>query len=146
MLEGFRCVQRFRVSFGEVDMMQHVNNVVYFRWAETIRVEYMHGVLEEEIGGENGLILAKIENTYESPIRFREHVAIGTRVARIGTKSIDFDFEAWSEDRERRCAHGRATVVVFNYVADRSIAVPERWRAKIAAYEVTRPAGIDASS
>ena len=29
------------VQWGDQDMFGHVNNVVYFRWLETARVEYM---------------------------------------------------------------------------------------------------------
>ena len=30
-----------RVRFGEVDALNHVNNVVYLRWYETLRVHYL---------------------------------------------------------------------------------------------------------
>jgi len=30
-----------RVRFGELDALNHVNNVVYLRWYETLRVNYM---------------------------------------------------------------------------------------------------------
>lgn len=30
-----------RVRFGEIDALNHVNNVVYLRWYETLRVNYM---------------------------------------------------------------------------------------------------------
>ena len=31
-----------KVRFAEVDVLNHVNNVVYLRWYETLRVNYMH--------------------------------------------------------------------------------------------------------
>ena len=30
-----------RVRFGELDALNHVNNVVYLRWYETLRVLYL---------------------------------------------------------------------------------------------------------
>ncbi|SLN14656.1 acyl-CoA thioesterase [Pseudooctadecabacter jejudonensis] len=30
-----------RVRFGELDVLNHVNNVVYLRWYETLRVQYL---------------------------------------------------------------------------------------------------------
>ena len=34
---GFPCKRRVDVQWGDVDRMQHVNNVVFFRWMETAR-------------------------------------------------------------------------------------------------------------
>ena len=31
-----------RVRFGEIDALNHVNNVVYLRWYETLRVHYLN--------------------------------------------------------------------------------------------------------
>jgi acyl-CoA thioester hydrolase len=31
-----------RVRFGEIDALNHVNNVEYLRWYETLRVNYLH--------------------------------------------------------------------------------------------------------
>ncbi|MHB8357099.1 MAG: acyl-CoA thioesterase, partial [Vulcanimicrobiaceae bacterium] len=39
MLEGFPLTTRFSIPFADIDMMQHVNNVAYIRWAETMRAE-----------------------------------------------------------------------------------------------------------
>jgi acyl-CoA thioester hydrolase len=140
MLADFRLVHRFRVTFADVDMMRHVNNVAYVRWAETLRTEYFGDVLAERVGGERGMILARTEVVYEKPIAYRENVAVGGRVARIGGKSFEFLNEIWSEDRDERCATVACTLVAFDYEANRTIAVPGIWREKIAAYEIALPA------
>jgi acyl-CoA thioester hydrolase len=135
MLEGFRLIHRFRVPFCDVDMMRHVNNVAYARWAETMRTEYFGDVLEESIGGATGIILARTEIVYERPIAYRENVAVGGRVGKIGGKSFAFETEVWSEDADVRCATIGCTLVAFDYETQRTIAVPDLWRAKIAAFE-----------
>ena len=135
MLEAYRLVNRFRVPFGDIDMLGHANNTAYLRWAETIRTEYSAEILGSFIGGERGMILAKITVTYESAIGYREAIAIGCRVSRIGTKSFDFDHEIWSEDRALRCATVASTVVAMDYTNDATIAVPSDWRDRIATYE-----------
>jgi acyl-CoA thioester hydrolase len=40
-----------KVRFGEIDALGHVNNAVYLRWYETLRVNYLHdyGVYEASI-------------------------------------------------------------------------------------------------
>jgi acyl-CoA thioester hydrolase len=138
MLEDFGLVHRFRVTFADVDMLRHANNVAYLRWAETQRTEYFGDVLGETIGGSRGMILARTEIVYERPIAYRERVAMGGRVAKIGGKSFAFAHEVWSEDRNVRCATIGCTLVAFDYVTDATIRVPDDWREKIAAYEPQR--------
>jgi acyl-CoA thioester hydrolase len=135
MLERYRKINRFRVEFADVDMLRHVNNTTYLRWAETARSEYFYDVLGEEIGGGSGMILGKMEVVYELPMFYREFVALGARVSRIGTKSFDFEHEIWSEDRAARCARITTTMVAMDYATNQSVVVPPVWRERIAAFE-----------
>lgn len=135
MLEDFPLVMHFTVPFADVDMMQHVNNVAYIRWLETLRAEYFAQVMHTPINGERGMIQATIEFTYESQLSYREQIAVGCRIPRIGTKSFDFAYEVWSVTHGRRAAHGKTAMVAFDFVTNETIAVPARWREAIAAYE-----------
>ena len=137
MLEAYRFVRRFRVPFADVDMLAHANNIAYLRWSEAIRTEYVADVLEARVGGRHGVILARLSAVYERPLAYREAVAIGCRIDRIGTKSFDVTHEVWSDESELRCASVTATVVAMNYESKTTIAVPDEWRARIAAYEGT---------
>jgi acyl-CoA thioester hydrolase len=135
MLDGFPLVSRFTVPFADIDMMQHVNNVAYIRWAEMMRSEYFAQAIGEPINGERGIIQATIDFTYERQLHYREKIAIGCRISRIGTKSWDFEYEIWSETERHRAARGVTTVVAFDFVAQASIVVPQSWRDAIGAYQ-----------
>src|SRR5476651_2022620 len=101
-LSDFRCITRFRVPFCDVVMLQHVNNVSYAVWAETIRCMYFAEVLKESLSSANGIIMARLELDYEEPLDYREEVAVGCRISRMGRKSFDFTYEIWSETRQQR--------------------------------------------
>lgn len=135
MLEGFPLVMRFTVPFADVDMMQHVNNVAYIRWLETLRAEYFAQVMQTPINGECGMVQANIEFTYERQLSYRERIAVGCKIPRIGTKSFDFAYEVWSETHGRRAAHGKTAMVAFDFARNRTIEVPQAWRDAIDAYE-----------
>jgi len=135
MLEGYRYVHRFRVPFADIDMLRHVNNAAYIRWAEQIRSEYFCEILGEDITSERGMIMAHLTIAYERPVVYREKVAIGCRISRFGTKSFDFAYEIWSEDRDVRVATLSSAMVAMNYALNRSIPVPDEWRAKVRAFE-----------
>jgi acyl-CoA thioester hydrolase len=138
-LADFRCIMRFRVPFHDVDMVQHVNNASYVTWAETIRCNYFSEVLGESLVGANGIIVARLVFDYEHTLEYREEVAIGCRVVRMGRKSFDFLYEIWSETRKERAAHGSSIMVAFDHQTKSSIVVPQRWREKITSYEAVAP-------
>jgi acyl-CoA thioester hydrolase len=138
-LSDFRCIIRFRVPFCDIDMLQHVNNASYVVWAETARCVYFDEVIKESLTGTSGIILARLELDYEQPLDYREEVAVGCRISRMGRKSFDFAYEVWSETRQVRAAQGRSAMVAYDYPAKASIVIPERWREIITAYEVVAP-------
>ena len=135
MLDGFPLIMRFTVPFSDCDMLQHVNNVAYIRWCETVRTEYFARVMRSDITSERGMIQANIHFTYERQIGYREAIVIGVKVARIGNKSLDYGYEIWSETHNHRAAHGTTTVVAFDFVNHRTIEIPQTWRDAVAAFE-----------
>lgn len=135
MLEDFPLLARFSVPFADVDMMRHVNNVAYIRWAETMRAEYFAQVMRTPINGDHGMIQATINFTYERQLEYREAIAVGVKIPRIGTKSFDFYYEVWSEAQGKRAAYGITTMVAFDFQGNQTIAVPLEWRDAISEYE-----------
>ncbi len=135
----FRSVIRFRVPFCDIDMMQHVNNAAYVVWAETSRCAYFDEVLREPVNGPRGIIVARLDITYERALEYREHVAVASRVTRIGNKSYEFLTEFWSEDQADRAAFCSAILVAYDYESKQSFPIPPEWRDRIAAYEVIAP-------
>jgi len=135
MLEGYRKVTQLKVAFSDVDMMRHVNNLAYLRWAENSRTEYLAEVLGENILGERGMILATMQIVYKAALNYRERAAIGCRVGRIGTKSFDLEHEIWSLDRDLLATTIMTTLVAFDYERNVSIEFPAQWRERIAAFE-----------
>lgn len=138
-LTDFRCITRFRVPFCDIDMLQHVNNASYVVWVETIRCVYFAEVLKETLASSNGMILARLKIDYEQPLEYREDVAVGCRVSRIGRKSFDLTHEVWSETRQIRAASVHSAMVAYDYAAKSSIVIPERWRDIIFGYEPVAP-------
>jgi len=135
MLDGYPLISRFSIPFADIDMMQHANNVAYIRWAEMMRSEYFAQVIGTPINGDHGMIQANIAFTYERQLTYRERIAVGVRVPRIGNKSWDFEYEIWSETHAYRAAHGTTTCVAYDFVAGRTIVIPESWRTSVAAYQ-----------
>ena len=58
------------VAWGEMDAMGHVNNIIYFRYFETVRIEYFNrlGMMDYQRESGIGPILASTEYRYKLPL------------------------------------------------------------------------------
>ncbi len=133
-MEGYRFTAARDVEFRDLDVAHHVNNAVYVTYLETARIAYLADVLGPEFVYQISLILARITVDFRSPARFPERLEIGARVTRVGTKSFDMEHEIRGEDG-RLVLEASSVLVAYDYEADGSMAVPEDWRARLAAYE-----------
>jgi acyl-CoA thioester hydrolase len=125
------------VAWGEMDAFQHVNNVMYARWVETARIEYLVRVgLMERMRDEGvGPILARLSIDYRRPVTFPDTVRVGVRTTRIGGSSFTMGFRIWSEAQQAEVATGEQVLVIFDYRQARTAPIDDRLRAAIAAVE-----------
>jgi acyl-CoA thioester hydrolase len=58
-----------RVRFGEIDALNHVNNVVYLRWYETLRVTYLHDYgIYEHAGPDPKFVVKTVGLDYKAEV------------------------------------------------------------------------------
>jgi acyl-CoA thioester hydrolase len=124
-MDGFDFVHREAVRFRDLDGMGHVNNAVFMTYMETARLNYFRS-----LGlGDNpleGMILARAEVDFRSPIELGEQVEVGVRTGRIGTKSFELDQEVRANGRV--AAEGRFVLVAYDYTTNQSQEIPDSWR------------------
>jgi acyl-CoA thioester hydrolase len=133
-MEGYRFVYTRGVEFRDVDAADHVNNAVYLTYLETARIAYLVEALGADFAYELSLILANITVDFRSPAHFPERLQIGARVTRVGTKSFVMEHEIRDGDG-RLVLEASSVLVAYDYKANASMAVPEDWRTRLAAYE-----------
>jgi len=118
------------VQWGDEDAFGHVNNVVYFRWFESARIDLLLRFptsLRMEKSGV-GPILASIKCDYRQQLTFPDTVHIGSRVSRIGRSSFDVVHQIYSEQQQVVVSEGHAVIVVFDYQTQRPARVPQELR------------------
>ena len=122
-----------RIRFGDLDAMRHLNNVVFLRYFETARINYLNGLFDSHDpvnrDGGFGFIFASCHIDYRSPGHFDEEVAIRVRPADIGTKSLKIEFDM--RVGERLLAEGYGVLVGYDYETERSAALPEGLKARL---------------
>jgi len=122
-----------RIRFGDLDAMRHLNNVVFLRYFETARINYLNSISEDHdpVNRDRGfgMIFASCHIDYRSPGHFDEDVDIRVRPAEIGTKSLKLEFEM--RVGERLLAEGYGVLVGYDYANQNPAALPEPLCAKL---------------
>jgi acyl-CoA thioester hydrolase len=133
LLAGFPVVVEQAVVWGEMDAYQHVNNIVYFRYFENARLEYIRRLrwfeLEEETGV--GPILAATSARFRRPLTYPDTISIGARLANLEEDRLTLEHQIVSHNQAAVVTEGQGTVVTFHYVTNRKVAVPDELRRRI---------------
>ena len=103
------------LRWADMDSFGHVNNVVYLRYLEQARVDWMF-TTAKEAGVEQfslGTVVARHEIDYKQPLVYRpEPVRIETWVTGIRTASFTVSYEV--KDDEQIYAIASTTLVPYN--------------------------------
>jgi acyl-CoA thioester hydrolase len=125
-----------RVRFGDLDAMQHMNNVEFLRFFETARIDYMMQVLPGHEPGRRkafGFIFAECHIAYRSPAHFGEEIRTWVWPSELRRSSVRLQFEMRSEGDDRLLADGYGVLVGYDYESGRSQPVPESIRERLEA-------------
>lgn len=131
------------VAWGEMDALGHVNNVVYFRYLECARVEFMRrcGMTDIRAPRGIGVILQHVQCRFRRPIVFPDTVTITARVTSIEADRFTLDHEIISAAQTKLAsdhkpvvaAVGTSTIVTYDYTASAKAPIPADLRLAIEA-------------
>src|SRR4051812_1913080 len=85
LLADFPVVVVQDVAWGDMDAYQHVNNVVYFRYFENARLEYLRRLGWSDLKEATGLgpILAATQARFRRALTYPDAIAVGARAERV---------------------------------------------------------------
>ncbi len=137
LLAPYPVVIELPVVWGEMDSYRHVNNVVYFRYFESVRVEYCRRLDLFEFERETGIgpILAATQARFRKPLTYPDKIAVTARVHTIGEDRFTVEHLVVSHRLGAVAAEGQGTIVTYNYVENHKVPIPEELRRRIAAIE-----------
>jgi acyl-CoA thioester hydrolase len=126
-----------QIRYGDLDAQWHVNNSRFLTFMEQARFEYLQhlGLFDAVSFLDLRMIIADVHIAYKAPIVLNQQIAVYTRTARIGNKSITFEYEIRDEGNSGLCATGEVVGVCYNYRTHETTVVPVEWRKKIADFE-----------
>ena len=136
-MPAYRFQIPIEVRYADLDPQWHVNNVRYLAYLEHARLTYLVqlGLWDGVDFNRLGLIVADIHIAYIAPMLLWQKVRLEMRVAKIGNKSLTFEYRLVDETNDELLATAESVMVAFDYNTQKSIPVPADWREKISAFE-----------
>jgi acyl-CoA thioester hydrolase len=124
---------RLEVRFRDCDPMGHVNNAVYLTYLEQARFAHWRSLTDFSAGRDiPGVILAHAEIDFLKPARYGDLLEVRIGIAAIGRTSFTYEYEI-ADAAGNRVATARTVLVMFDYAANRPMAIPDDIRAQLAA-------------
>ena len=123
-----------RVRFGDLDAMQHMNNVEFLRFFETARIEYLRGLFPDHQPTrrqEFGFIFAECRISYRAPAFYDDSIRTTIRPGEVRRSSLRLEFEMHVD--ERLVAEGYGVLVGYDYQEGRSRPLPGELRERLEA-------------
>jgi len=136
-LKNFPVVIDIPVAWGEMDSMQHVNNIVYFRYFESVRMAYFERIdyiaTMQRTG--HGPILASTKATFRFPLTYPDTVSVGCKVSELQTDRFVMEFLILSQKQNEIAARGEGVIVSYDYHHNRKVSLPQKIREQILTLE-----------
>lgn len=128
-----------KLAWGEMDALGHVNNIIYFRYMETARIDYFEslGINLPTISSDFGPILAHIECQFLSAVSYPDDLIIGSHIYHFGTTSLKMEHGIYSSKQDRVVARGDSVIVMIDYQTMTKVPVPEELKQVITDYQAS---------
>ena len=129
------------IRWGDMDALGHVNNTLYFRFMEIVRLEWLREM--EPSGGADGLgpVIVNAFCNFHVELNFPGDVLARLYTAGVGRTSFDtYTLLSRTDDPDTIYASGGSRVVWVDYRRRKSVPLPEALRAIVSAQPGRAPA------
>ena len=133
LLKDFTFVVDLNIEWGDMDALQHVNNIEYFKYFQAARIAYFEKINSDSVFGETPipLILASTQCKFIYPLAYPDSVSVGVRVDAMADQYFTMKYAVVSQKHQRLAAIGDAKVVMFDYVNNKKASIPSEIRKTI---------------
>ena len=140
LLSEFSFIIQVDVEWGDMDALQHVNNVEYFKYFQKARISYFEKNSSEDLFVESRIstILASTECKFIYPLKYPDTISIGARVDSIADQYFTMKYAVISHKNQKLVAIGGAKVVMFDYDKNMKASVPQEVKKRILNFEKTK--------
>ncbi|WP_296237068.1 acyl-CoA thioesterase [Psychrobacter sp. UBA5136] len=132
-MHGFAVVYSQQVEWGDMDSFGHVNNVVYYTYAQNARIHYN---TQLNLFNESTFsVMAASSCQYFKPVTYPDTLWIGVRVKKIGNASVIHEYTYYSTAMSTIVARGESVLVYLDKASGQKKNIDETKKAAIIAFE-----------
>jgi len=133
LLKDFTFVVDLNIEWGDMDALQHVNNIEYFKYFQAARIAYFEKINSDSVFGETpiSLILASTQCKFIYPLAYPDSISVGVRVDAMADQYFTMKYSVVSHKHQRLAAIGDAKVVMLDYVNNKKTSIPSEIRKTI---------------
>ena len=138
MKSRFRFHHDIRVRFADTDLQSIVFNANYLTYYDVAWTEYFRAIGYEwkdllALGVDT--VLARTTMEFKSPARFDEILEVHTRISKIGTTSLTFEFAIYPQGEDRLINSATSLYVCVDPKKLTSTPIPDKLRRSIVQFE-----------
>ncbi|MHA3893467.1 acyl-CoA thioesterase [Acinetobacter sp. GXMZU3951] len=133
LLNEYPVVHEQNVAWGDMDAFGHVNNVMYYRYIESARIQYFDAlnIFEQSVL----TVVASNQCKYMRPVFYPDQLKIATRVEELRNSAMRMSYLLWSTAQNAVVATAEAVIVCVDNKSMQKTAIPEHIREKIRTME-----------
>jgi len=127
------CRMRIPLRWGDQDALGHVNNTVYFRLVEEIRVVWCrHTGIVHGLDGTQGPVIVNASMTFVRSLHYPGNVLVTMHGDNLGRSSFD-TYYTLADDKtpDILYAHGAARCIWVDHASEKSCPMPPHVRAAL---------------
>ena len=119
-------VMHIPVRWGDMDALGHVNNTVYFRFAEQARIDWLVSLgITDIVDVDEGPVIINASCTFLRPITYPATVEVRTLIGKPGRSSLPTFYEMRCVGDAKLYAEGAAKVVWWSPRTGKSLPLPD---------------------
>lgn len=116
------------IRWGDMDAYGHVNNTLYFRYMEQVRIEYLESIGYSVPSEKASPVIINAACTFLIPLTYPGMVEIRMFFGAPGRSSIPSSYEIRLQGKDTLYAIGDAKIVWIEAASGKSAPIPEDFR------------------
>ncbi|MCJ8162551.1 acyl-CoA thioesterase [Acinetobacter zhairhuonensis] len=129
LFSEYPVVYEQNVAWGDMDAFGHVNNVMYYRYIESARIDYFDAlnIFEQKVL----TVVASNQCKYLRPVFYPDQLKIAVRVEELRNSAMRMSYQLFSTAQNALVATAEAVIVCVDQNNMQKAAIPEDIREKI---------------
>jgi acyl-CoA thioester hydrolase len=123
------------VRWGDMDSQRHVNNVVYFTYCESARVELLAKLGVRGKGfGRFGTVLVSTTCNFRKQVAYPSKIDVGVTVEKVGNRSFALKYGLFLHETDELVADATSVNAWVDYEEGKSVLLSKEMKAALNSY------------